>query len=232
MSLCSAVIVAAGSGSRIASHELKQFLPIGGVEVLARTALTFQASYLINEIIFVVPEDRIDFCQEKIVNGYKLSKVKAVVPGGETRQHSVFNGLKAMDSKTDYVLIHDGVRPFVTEGNIKAIVDAVHLHKSCVLGVKAKDTIKISDSEQNIIAAPDRTTLWHMQTPQAFSYELLMKAYERAFAEGFIGTDDAMLVERLGFKTKIVEGSYSNIKITTNEDLAYSDFLLKQKRDL
>ena len=138
---------------------------------------------------------------------------------GKERQDSVYNGLKLLDKKCHVVLIHDGARPFVSDKIIDNCIEEAKNHKAVVVGVPVKDTIKVIDKDKYIVDTPNRSVLWAVQTPQTFDYNILIDSYKDAFKNGFYGTDDAMLVERIGYKVKMVEGSYNNIKITTQEDL-------------
>lgn len=218
---CGAVIVAAGKGKRMGLEISKQYMDMGGMPVLARTLSCFNGCDSIDEIVLTVGKNDIDFCQKEITEKFNFYKVKKIVAGGEERQESVFNGLKALDYDTDIVLIHDGVRPFVKREDINKIIEEACIYGCCVLGVKVKDTVKICDENKYIKDTPDRNYLWAAQTPQAFKYGLIMKAHKKALEEGFSGTDDSVLAERAGFKVKMTEGSYDNIKITTKEDLRF-----------
>ena len=147
--------------------------------------------------------------------------------GGKERQDSVYNGLKLLDEKCDVVLIHDGARPFVSDKIIDKSIEEAKEHKAIVVGVPVKDTIKVIDNDKNIVDTPNRSVLWAVQTPQTFDYNILIDAYKDAFKNKFYGTDDAMLVERIGYKVKMLEGSYNNIKITTQEDLNIGSQILR-----
>ena len=135
--------------------------------------------------------------------------------------------MKSLDKNCNIVLIHDGARPFVSNKIINKSIEEAKENKAIVVGVPVKDTIKVIDNDKNIVDTPNRNILWAVQTPQTFDYNLLIKSYEDAFKDGFYGTDDAMLVERIGYKVKMVEGSYNNIKITTQEDLGLGSQILK-----
>lgn len=222
----SVVIVAAGSGKRMKSKVAKQFIEIKNKPVVAYSIEKFEGSDNISEIVIVTGENDIDYFKSEIIEKYGYKKVKAVVKGGSERQYSVYNGLKALDEKTDIVLIHDGVRPFIKPEEIDKLIDETIIHKACVLGVKVKDTIKVCDEKGFVKDTPKRELLWSAQTPQVFNYSLIMEAHKRAEEEGFLGTDDSMLAERMGYKIKMVEGSYENIKITTPEDLIIAEGLV------
>lgn len=205
----------------------KQYIELSGIPVLARTIMAFQNCDNIEGIIIVINEKDIIYCKKNIIDKYNLNKVKKIVAGGAERQISVFNGLKSIQSdECDIVLIHDGARPFIQKCHIEACIDAVYESGACGIGVRVKDTLKISDENNFVCQTPDRSRLWSIQTPQAFFYPAIMDAHQTAADEGFIGTDDLMLVERMGTKPKIVEGSYNNIKITTPEDLVFGEAIL------
>ncbi|MDP4180158.1 MAG: 2-C-methyl-D-erythritol 4-phosphate cytidylyltransferase [Bacillota bacterium] len=222
-SFVSAVIVAAGSGTRMKMDKNKMYLEICGEPVLARTLQVFQDCELINEIILVTNSSDIFFCKQHIIDRYGFDKVGKIVAGGKERQNSVFNGLCELNENTGIALIHDGARPFVDEEILKNSINAAREYGSTGVAVPVKDTIKITDEEAFVKDTPDRRTLWAIQTPQAFKYELIYNAHKKALEEGFIGTDDAVLVERMGYRMKLIMGSYFNIKITTREDLAFAE---------
>lgn len=214
----STIIVAAGSGRRMGSETKKQFLLLDGKEVLARTVDQFEHLSKIKEIILVTGKDNLEDVKA-MVKTYEWKKVISVIAGGKERQDSVKCGLEALSEKTEVVLIHDGVRPFVTQDMIERSINAAQKYGGCVLGVAAKDTIKICNEDGMVLETPKRSTLWHVQTPQAFRKELIVNAYNKAEAEGFLGTDDASVAEFAGERIKVIPGSYQNIKITTKEDL-------------
>ena len=163
-----------------------------------------------------------------MVQEYNWKKVVSVVAGGKERQDSVWNGLQAVPADTEIVLIHDGVRPFVTEEILNDSIETAMEMGGCVAGVPAKDTIKVCNEENIAVATPDRNTLWQIQTPQTFRKELILQAYVQAKEEGFAGTDDASLAEHSGYPVKVIMGSYRNIKITTKEDLLVGEAFLKE----
>lgn len=220
------VIVAAGTGSRMKMGINKQFIKLEGKEIIAYTIEKFYNNSNIEDIVVVVKEDESEFFKKEILDKYNFKNIK-IAYGGKERQDSVYNGLKLLDKKCDVVLIHDGARPFVSDKIIYNCIEEVKEHKAIVVGVPVKDTIKIIDNDKNIVDTPNRSVLWAVQTPQTFDYNILIDAYKDAFKSGFYGTDDAMLVERIGYKVKMVEGSYNNIKITTKEDLSVGSQILK-----
>ena len=222
------VIVAAGTGSRMNMGLSKQFIKIEGKEVIAYTIEKFYNNPNIEDIVVVVKEEECEFFKKEILDKYNFKNIK-IAYGGKERQDSVYNGLKLLDEKCSFVLIHDGARPFVSDKIIKNSIEEVKNHKAIVVGVPVKDTIKVIDNDKNIVDTPNRSVLWAVQTPQTFDYNILLDAYDDAFKNGFYGTDDAMLVERIGYKVKMVEGSYNNIKITTQEDLTIGSKILNTK---
>lgn len=230
MSRIFALIPAAGMGKRMGAGSNKQYLLLDGMPILARTVAAFEAAPFIDGIYLVSPEQEIPFCRSEVVDRYGFSKVRGIVPGGAERQHSVCNGLDAMADAADddLVLIHDGVRPFVSQEMLKAAADAAREHGASVVAVPVKDTVKVVKG--GVIAeTPPRAELWLAQTPQAFRYGLIRDAHARAKAEGYLGTDDASLVEHQGGEVRIVTGDYRNIKITTPEDLVLAEAFLKGK---
>ncbi|MGI6485652.1 MAG: 2-C-methyl-D-erythritol 4-phosphate cytidylyltransferase [Thermoanaerobacterales bacterium] len=216
----SAVIAAGGRGKRMNIGFSKQFLNIKGRPILYYTLSTFESFNMFKEIILVVGQADFTHAQN-ILKNYKFMKTR-LVNGGNERQDSVYNGLRALSTQTDIVVIHDGVRPFVKRDLIKRTIDAACEYKAAGAAVPVKDTIKIVENEK-IKHTPDRKTLWAMQTPQTFDYQLILNAYETAFKNGYYGTDDAVLVERIGLPVKIIEGAYENIKITTPEDIVVAE---------
>ena len=227
--ICTAVIVAAGKGRRMGTEVSKQFLPLCGKEILAHSVEKFEKAEKIRDIVLVTGEDSLQDVRE-MAQEYGWKKIVAVVAGGKERQDSVWNGLQAVSDDTDIVLIHDGVRPFVTEDILNHSIETAVEMGGCVAGVPAKDTIKVCNGENVAVATPDRSTLWQIQTPQTFQKDLIMQAYQKAKAEGFVGTDDASLAEYSGCPVKVIMGSYRNIKITTKEDLLIGEAFLKEEQ--
>ena len=222
-----AIVLAAGSGKRMNSKVHKQYLIIQDRPVLYYSLKAFEDS-AVDEIVLVVGKGEEKFCRKEIVDKYGISKVKAIVEGGKERYHSVFEGLK-QTSDADYVLIHDGARPFVDQDIIRRCMQEVQKYQACVVGMPVKDTIKIADEEGYAKQTPDRKNVWMIQTPQTFSYALIYEAYEEMLkTEDAAITDDAMVLERTkGKKSKLIEGSYRNIKITTPEDLLIANVYLQ-----
>ena len=222
-----AIVLAAGSGKRMNSKVHKQYLIIQDRPVLYYSLKAFEDS-AVDEIVLVVGKGEEKFCGKEIVDKYGISKVKAIVEGGKERYHSVFEGLK-QTSDADYVLIHDGARPFVNQDIIRRCMQEVQKYQACVVGMPVKDTIKIADEGGYAKQTPDRKNVWMIQTPQTFSYALIYEAYEEMLkTEDTAITDDAMVLERIkGKKSKLIEGSYRNIKITTPEDLLIANVYLQ-----
>ena len=225
---CTAIVLAAGQGKRMHSKIQKQFLEIGGKPILYYSMECFQKSPLIQDIILVTGEDMISYCQSEIVEKYGFTKVCKVTAGGKERYDSVYAGLLCCQD-TNYVYIHDGARPFVTEEMIQRGYEAVKRTNACVMGMPSKDTVKLADPSGYIKETPDRKIVWNIQTPQIFSYDLIRGAYESIRKKDMSNvTDDAMVVEQeTGTKILLVEGSYQNIKITTPEDLAVAEAFLR-----
>ncbi|MGI6778598.1 MAG: 2-C-methyl-D-erythritol 4-phosphate cytidylyltransferase [Acetivibrionales bacterium] len=219
----STVVVAAGKGSRMNLDISKQYIEIYGIPVLARALSVFEECGLIDEIVLVVNENDIVFCKQNIVDFFGFDKVKALVAGGSERQHSVYNGLLQVNKNADIVIIHDGARPFIKEKHLIECIQAADKFGASGVGVRVKDTVKRVNDKGMVVRTVDRTNLWAIQTPQVFKYGLIIEAHKKALQDGFLATDDVMLVERLDKEVKMVEGSYDNIKITTQEDLAVAE---------
>lgn len=221
-----AIVLAGGSGKRMNASVHKQYLLIKEKPVLYYSLKAFEDSE-VDEIVLVVGAGEIDYCRQEIVEKYGFKKVKAIVTGGKERYHSVFEGLKAVQS-ADYVLIHDGARPFVDEEIICRTMSSVKDYQACVVGMPVKDTIKIADEKQYAKETPERKYVWMVQTPQAFSYDMIYDAYEKMLQnENTAITDDAMVLESMtSHQVRLIEGSYRNIKITTPEDLIIAEAYL------
>jgi 2-C-methyl-D-erythritol 4-phosphate cytidylyltransferase/2-C-methyl-D-erythritol 2,4-cyclodiphosphate synthase len=224
-----AIIPAGGVGKRLGSSIAKQYLLLDGVPVLVRTLKIFQQAKVIDEIVLVVPEDDLISARKQLVDKYDLTKVTAIVAGGNERQDSVRNGLSAIVDKCDVVIIHDGVRPLLTEEMLNQVVATAKSDGASSIGVKVKDTVKQTTDDNLVAATLPRNNLWLTQTPQAFAFDVLQRAYDAAASDKFYGTDDASLVERIGVKVKMIAGSYENIKITTPDDLIIAEAFIKNK---
>ena len=215
----SAVVVAAGKGTRMKSNFNKLYLSLDGIPVLAKTLLSLENSKRVNEIVLVVNESEIEYCYKNFIEQYDIKKVKSVVEGGFDRQESVYNGIVATNEEADIILIQDGARPFIKEKYIEDSIEGALEYGAACIGVRVKDTIKQVDNDGIIIDSPDRDRLWPIQTPQAFKRNVIFEGHGMAIADGFRGTDDSVLAERIGYQVKMVEGDYENIKITTPIDL-------------
>ncbi len=226
-----ALITAAGIGKRMSSDKNKIFLLLDEEPIIARTIKVFNQCEEIDKIILVArEEDKGDL--EKIKNEYNLNKVEKIVLGGEKRQNSVYNGLISLEEAKadDIVVIHNGANPFIDEKTVVDSIEAAKKYEAAVVGFKARDTIKEVNEKGFVSKTLDRKGLWQVQTPQTIRYGTAIRAFKKAFDEDFFGTDDTMLVERLGKKVKMVECPYENIKITLPNDLEFANRLLKNSR--
>ncbi len=222
-----ALIVAGGSGQRMQSDQRKQYLDLGGTPILCRTLAVFAAADLVDRIVLVVPEADRALCRDDLVPRAGLTGPVDIVPGGPTRQASVFSGLAAMNADDgDLVVVHDAVRPFLAPAELEACIRTAGETGACILALRAFDTIKKADSEHRIAATVDRESIWLAQTPQVFRYGLIRMAHTLARRNKVSGTDDAALVEMAGYPVQILPGSRFNIKITTPEDLALAQAIL------
>lgn len=222
-----AIVLAAGAGKRMNTKVHKQYLEVAGKPVLYYTLKAFEESG-VSEIVLVTGAGEEQYCRREIIEKYGFRKVRAVVAGGKERYHSVYQGLLAAEG-ADYVLIHDGARPLVDEAMIRRCMETVEKYQACVVGMPVKDTMKIVDEEQFAKETPDRSRIWQVQTPQTFSYSLVKEAYRKMLEHEDVAiTDDAMVVERMtSVPVKLIEGSYRNIKITTQEDLLIMEAYLR-----
>jgi len=228
-----AIIVAAGSGSRMKSNTKKQFMELCGKPVLYYALEAFSGSDVIDEIVLVASEEDISYCREALVDRFNIPKVKAIVPGGAERYLSVWNGLREVSEYVGYVMVHDAARPLIKKETIHKAYDMLKQVGACVTGVPAKDTIKQTGLGNVVVATPPRASLWTVQTPQCFGKELLLQAYAALWKdkENTALTDDAMIVEHYtGAKVYMLEGEYSNIKITTPEDIIIARALLEAEK--
>jgi 2-C-methyl-D-erythritol 4-phosphate cytidylyltransferase len=222
-----ALITAAGKGRRMGGKVKKQFISLRGIPLLLYTLRAFEEFEGIARIHLVLDGGDFEYCRREIIQKYGIKKVVQLVPGGDRRQDSVWNGLKAMEGHCDMVIVHDGVRPFVSTGILKRLLAAMQDVQAVVTAIPAQDTIKRVDGSGNVLDTLQRNTLFHIQTPQGFRYDVIREAYKRAIEEDVWGTDDAYFVERMGIQVKVIEGSSFNIKITTPEDIAQAHSILK-----
>ena len=222
--MISAIVLAGGRGKRMNYHKSKQFIEIKGKPVLVYTLEKFIYNKSIDEVILVLPEDEVDYCKKEVLQKYSL-KVDRIVIGGKERQDSVFNALEAME-KANIVLIHDGARPFISEKIIEEGIKYANIYGAAAPGVTPKDTIKIKNEDNISVDTPDRNTLVAVQTPQCFKYDEIYQCHRKIREENAIVTDDTSVVERYGHKVYLYEGDYTNIKITTPEDLILAERLI------
>ncbi len=217
-----AIIVAAGKGVRMRQTVRKQYLNLAGKPLIAHTLEAFDACKTIDKVILVIPRADFNVC-DQIINRLALKKNPVLIAGGAQRQTSVYNALRAIEAAAkanDIVIIHDGVRPFVTPALLNACIDGARQTGACITGIPTFDTLKRIDLKGRVKKTIPRKMIRMVQTPQAFEYKLLKSAHDKALKEGFIGTDDASLVENEGAGVKMINGSRFNIKITTTEDMA------------
>ena len=222
--MISAIVLAGGRGKRMNYHKSKQFIEIKGKPVLVYTLEKFIYNKSIDEVILVLPEDEVDYCKKEVLQKYSL-KVDRIVIGGKERQDSVFNALEAME-KANIVLIHDGARPFISEKIIEEGIKYANIYGAAAPGVTPKDTIKIKNEDNISVDTPDRNTLVAVQTPQCFKYDEIYQCHRKIKEENAIVTDDTSVVERYGHKVYLYEADYTNIKITTPEDLILAERLI------
>lgn len=224
-----AVIVAAGSGKRMGGERNKLWLPLAGKPIFCHTIELFVSHPMIAETVLVVSDtDHADISQLIAEQGYIGIKL---VTGGAERQESVQNGLAALSAACEYVLVHDAARPFLTAAQITAVIERVKQDQATILAVPVKDTIKIVGADGYVESTPARESLWAVQTPQAFRLALLQDVHAQAEKAGKKGTDDAMLVEWMGHRVSVLQGSYENIKITTPDDLWLGEEILRKRQN-
>ena len=232
-----AIVLAGGQGRRMGNSVAKQYLDLCGKPVIYYALKTFEESFA-DDIILVCPPGGEEYCRSQIVEKYGFSKVSAVVPGGNERYDSVFSGLKAL-TPCDYVFIHDGARPFVTQYVLERCLHYAEKYRAAVAAVPAKDTVKIEDGDGFIKETPDRSLVWLMQTPQVFEYGLIMDAYEKLEASkdrlkeaGVRVTDDTMAAKMFAdVDARLVESTYDNIKITTPDDMMLAEYIIGKQSD-
>ncbi len=222
-----AIVPAAGSGVRFGGGIPKQYLPLpGGLPLLAWTLKALHASRQVNCLVLVTAPGHETRCRTEVLDRCGLTADR-VVPGGADRQASVFAGLAAAPAETDLVLVHDGVRPLVTPEIVRAAVAVAAAEGAAVVAIPVTDTIKTADADGRVMETLPRGRLWAAQTPQVFRAAWLREAHERARADGFRGTDDGVLVERVGYPVRLVAGSRENLKVTTMADLAQAEQILR-----
>ncbi len=224
--MISVLIAAGGKGTRMGAAENKVFLMLNNKEIIAHTMQCFQNHPQIDEIIVVSGKDEHQKIAD-IADKYKISKFRASTTGGETRQISVYNGLSFVSG--DIVLIHDAARALITQDEITRVINDVTEHGAAAVGVKCKDTLKVTDESGFIISTPDREMMYQIQTPQAFKTKDIINAHKAAREQNFSATDDCMVASLIGIKVKITHGSYENIKITTPEDIIIAKEILQKR---
>ncbi|MFH1848411.1 MAG: 2-C-methyl-D-erythritol 4-phosphate cytidylyltransferase [Candidatus Omnitrophota bacterium] len=221
-----AIVASAGSGKRLKGRIRKPYLALCGKPIIIRTLEALSASKKIDGIVVVVNRRDQKRCAG-LIKKYRVRKVKKIIPGGAERSDSVLRGLGSLDGDTDLVVIHDGVRPFISGALIDRSIDAAKRFGAAVVGVPVVSTIKEVDGNCRIVSTPQRNRFWFSQTPQVFRKELILRGYRKSARDGFYSTDDSAYVERLGIKVRLIEGSYGNIKITTKEDLEIAKELVR-----
>ncbi len=226
-----AIVPAAGSGNRMGRELSKQYLSLGGMPLLVHTLKVFEECPLVDGLLVVVPAQDVEFVRDTFLLPWRLKKVDGVIAGGKERQDSVRAGIEALDGETDLVIIHDAVRPFITIELISQCVLAAREEGAVTAGVPVKDTVKEVAPDGRVLKTFDRSLMWLTQTPQAFRRDIIENAHRAAVRDGFRGTDDTSLVERLGIAVRMIRGEYSNIKITTPDDLIFAETLLAGRRE-
>ena len=225
-----AIIPSAGKGKRMDHATPKHFIQLEDRPVLAYTLEAFEKCPDVNHILLVVRKGEEEYCLHEVVERYGFKKVLRIVIGGERRQDSVYHALNVLDEDTDIVVVHDGVRPFVHPELISESIRQAMTADGAVAAVPVKDTLKEVTPDRFIKGTPKRESLWQAQTPQTFKKSIIEEAFIRAYNDNYYGTDESSLIERMGKKVKIIEGSYENIKITTKEDLIHGEFLLRLRK--
>ena len=223
--MVTAIFPAAGHGSRMKTGANKVFMNLMGKPILVHTLLAFSRCDLVDDLIVVVGAAEVAVV-EMLLRAVPGLKPWQVVAGSTERQYSIANGLAALNKNSDIVLVHDGARPLISKQIIEDVIGEAYNSGAAIAGVPVKDTIKAADEQGMVTETPERTKLWAVQTPQGFQRSILLRAYEQAAADNFLGTDDASLVERLAVPVKIVKSSYENIKITTPDDLIIAEAFL------
>ncbi|GEQ22812.1 2-C-methyl-D-erythritol 4-phosphate cytidylyltransferase [Clostridium butyricum] len=223
--MVSAIVLAGGRGKRMGSVQSKQYIDLNGKPILYYTLNHFINNKNIDKVILVIPEDELEFCRNEVLDKYNL-KIDSIAFGGKERQDSVYNGLKKADG-SDIVLIHDGARPFVSERIIEEGIKYAGMYGAAAPGVMPKDTIKVKNQESFSLETPDRNNLVAVQTPQVFDYNIIFGCHKKVKEKHLDVTDDTMVVELFGNDVYLYEGEYTNIKITTPEDLILAQYLVE-----
>lgn len=224
--MISAIILAGGKGKRMGSAISKQFIDIKGKPIIYYTLKKFSKNKKIDNIIVVLPEDEVKYFKENILKKYEL-RINKIVIGGKERQDSVYNALKSLkNSSTDIVLIHDGARPFISERIINEGIKFAEIYGAAAPGVMPKDTIKVKNEKNFSVDTPNRANLVSIQTPQVFKFDEILECHEKIRYNGEKVTDDTMVVEKYGYSVYLYDGEYTNIKVTTPEDLILAERLI------
>lgn len=221
-----AIILAGGTGKRMGAATNKQFLLMENKPIIVHTLQVFEECRAIDGIYLVVNQRDLPVIQEEILENYRFNKILKLVIGGKLRQDSVRNGLEAIESPCDIVVIHDGARPFISPSFIEKGIFLMEMYDAVIPALPVHDTIKVISKEGFVVKTLERDSLWHVQTPQTFKYELIVKAYREGTIKKHYGYDDAAFIEHMGKKVKVIEGSPYNMKITTPEDLTIAKGLL------
>ena len=224
--MTSVIILAGGKGKRMGSKVSKQFIEIKDKPILYYTLKRFIDNKNIDQIFLVLPKDEIEYCKKEVLEKYSL-KVDKIVEGGFERQDSVYNGLKSLEnSGTDIVLIHDGARPFISDRIIDDGIKFAQVYGACAPGVMPKDTIKIKNESNFSVSTPERGSLVAIQTPQVFKFNEILECHEKIKINNIVVTDDTMVAEKFGYSVYLYDGEYTNIKVTTPEDLILGEKLI------
>ena len=224
--MISAIILAGGKGKRMGSAISKKFTDIKGKTIIYYTLKKFSENKKIDNIIVVLPEDEVKYFKENILKKYEL-RINKIVIGGKERQDSVYNALKSLkNSSTDIVLIHDGARPFISERIINEGIKFAEIYGAAAPGVMPKDTIKVKNEKNFSVDTPNRANLVSIQTPQVFKFDEILECHEKIRYNGEMVTDDTMVVEKYGYSVYLYDGEYTNIKVTTPEDLILAERLI------
>jgi len=222
-----AIIVAAGKGKRFGKAQPKQFCPLKGKPIVCWTIAPFERCQLIDKIILIVPRGMREYVRGKILFSLEYKKIKTIAEGGKERTDSVFEGLKNVDEKTDIVLIHDGVRPLISTHLIEKVIKETEKYGAVSPAIPVKETLKEVNEDELVVRTLERSKIRLIQTPQGFKKDLIFQVYKKAMDSGWRASDDAGIVERFGYKVKVVAGEEMNIKITTSLDLKFAEMLLQ-----
>ena len=223
-----AIVLAGGAGKRMGAATNKQFLLLDNRPILVHSLQVFEDCRPVDGVYLVVNKRDLPLIQEEVLEAYKFNKIVKLVIGGRLRQDSVRNGLEAIDEPCDVVVVHDAARPFVSPAFVEKTISLMEMFDAIIPALPVKDTIKAISKEGFVSKTLERDSLWHVQTPQTFKYDLIIRAYREGVAKKLLGYDDASFVESLGKRVKVIEGSPYNIKITTPEDLIIAKGILSQ----